>query len=37
MDQILGMVETLLRFLREYEAAGIIRIIREFFEGFLGK
>lgn len=31
MDAILGFVEELLTYLREFEAAGIIEIIRDFF------
>ncbi len=45
MDQILGFVEQLLSYLREFEAAGIISIIKEseiinviveFFKGLIG-
>ncbi len=45
MDQILGFVEQLLTYLKEFEAAGIIKIIKEsgvveavveFFKGIFG-
>ena len=36
LDQILSFVESLLTYLKEFEAAGIIDIIKEFFAGLLG-
>lgn len=33
MDVILGFVETLLKYLGEFDAAGIIKIINDFLAG----
>lgn len=34
MTAVLAFVETLLSYLNEFKAAGIIEIIKEFFAGF---
>lgn len=35
MEQILAFVENLLTYLKEFDAAGIIAIIKDFFAGIM--